>query len=526
MNRRRFAQECLGAAGMLSAAGLTAQAKNASQPTSRPNQPNIVFILADDLGYGDLSCYGATRVQTPRIDTLSRDGILFTDAHAPHAVCTPSRYSVLTGRYCWRTQLKYDCLFGHDVLLIEEGRATVPSLLKSAGYKTACIGKWHLGFGRDYPDWNGELKPGPLEVGFDYYFGIPVTNAQAPYVYVENHRVVGLDPRDPIRLGPDSKTNVMYGGKTARYKADELTLTHTHKAVEFIEQTKDRPFFLYFAPDNVHGPYTPNPRFRGTSACGVYCDYIRELDWSLGELLSALERAGIADNTLVIFTSDNGGLYYRPAYEMGHRVNGDLLGQKTDVWEGGQRVPFLARWPKQIKEGSRSEGVICLVDLMATVAAIVGIDLPRDAGPDSFNVLPALLGDHSGKPVRGGAVILESYTGMLGVREGDWMLILGRGSGGTTTEYFKHYGMRLEELGRSTTGWKVTAMGAPDPSLPPGQLYNLRTDRDQAENVYDNHPEIVQRLTDILIGYRVVGRSRDLPEALLSYVPSEPFHGR
>ena len=373
---------------------------------SSANRPNIVFILADDLGYGDLTCYGATKVQTPKMDALANAGILFTDAHAPSAVCTPSRYSVLTGRYCWRTQLKYDCLFGHDTLLIEEDRMTAASLLKQAGYRTACVGKWHLGFGKEYPDWNGELKPGPLEVGFDYFFGVPVTNAQAPYVYVENHRVVGLDPRDPIRLGPDSKTNVMYGGANARYKADELALTHTRKAVEFIERSKDHPFFLYFAPDNVHGPYTPNARFRGTSACGVYCDFIRELDWSVGEVIDALERAGIADNTLVILTSDNGGLYSRQAYEMGHRVNADLLGQKTDAWEGGHRVPsswrVLARG-KIRKPGSRSNEVICLVDFLATAAAIVGgRELPREAGPDSFSTsCPPWLARVLAKPVRG-----------------------------------------------------------------------------------------------------------------------------
>jgi arylsulfatase A-like enzyme len=503
MNRRKFTRECIGAAAMWSADRASAQPARASA-----NRPNIVFILADDLGYGDLSCYGATQVQTPQIDKLAGDGILFTDAHAPSAVCTPSRYSLLTGRYCWRTQLKYDCLFGHDTLLIEEGRMTVASLLKSGGYSTACIGKWHLGFGTDYPDWNGELKPGPNEVGFDYFFGVPVTNAQAPYVYVENHRVVGLDPRDPIRLGPDSKTNVMYGGASARYKPDELAFTHTRKAVEFIERSKDHPFFLYFAPNNVHSPYTPSARFHGTSSCGVYCDFIRELDWSVGEVLSALERAGIADNTLVILTSDNGGLYSRQAYEMGHRVNADLLGQKSDAWEGGHRVPFLARWPGKIKAGSRSDEVICLVDFLATAAAITGVELPRNAGPDSFNVLPALFGETSHKPVRGGALILESYTGMLAVREGDWMLILGRGSGGSTTEYFKHYGMRLEELGRTTTGWKVKGLGEPDPSLPPGQLYNLAKDRGESENLYKDHPDVVQRLTKVLIEYRAQGRSR------------------
>lgn len=498
MKRRDFL--AAGAAGLL-------QAQTASRRTAQAS-PNIVFIMADDLGYGDLSCYGAQKVQTPAIDSLARQGVLFTDAHAPSAVCTPTRYGVLTGRYCWRTQLKYDCLFGHDPLLIEQDRPTVPSLLKSAGYATACIGKWHLGFGKSYPEWNGELKPGPLEVGFDYYYGVPVTNSQAPYVYVENHRVVGLDPRDPIRLGADSKTALMEGGAAARFKPEEIGPTLVGKAVEWLERRNgQQPFFLYFTPSAVHQPYTPNPRFRGTSECGAYCDLIRELDWSVGEILRTLDRTGLAGNTLVIFTSDNGGLYTREAYDKGHRVNGDLLGQKTDAWEGGHRIPFVARWPKKIKAGSRSDELICLTDFMATAAAAASIELPRDAGPDSFDVLPALLGETRGKPVRGGAVILASYTGMLAVREGDWVLILGRGSGGTTTEYFKRYGMRLEDLGRRTTGWAMKGM-APDPNLPPGQLYNLATDRGQEKNVYRDHPEVVKRLTDILIDYRARGRSR------------------
>jgi len=506
MNRRNFLK--VGGAAL---SALTQGGALVAQETMKKadlKRPNIIVIMADDLGYGDLSCYGAQKVQTPCIDSLAREGIQFLDAHAPSAVCTPSRYSALTGRYCWRTQLKVDCVFGYDPLLIEEGRMTTASMLKSIGYSTAIIGKWHLGFGKDHPNWNGELRPGPLEVGFDHYFGYPVTNAQAPHVYIENRRVVGLDPNDPIRLGPDSKTNLQYGGKAAQYKADEMTLTLTGKAVDYIERHADRPFYLHFAPPTVHSPYTPNARFRGTSQCGVYGDFIREFDWSVGEIVSALKRTGVADDTLVIVTTDHGGLYSRPAYEMGHRVNGVLLGQKEDLWEGGHRIPFVARWPRRIKAGLRSNELISTIDLMATMAAITGIDLPRDAAPDSFNVLPALLGNASGAPVRGGALILESGTGMLGVRQGDWMLILGRGSGGATTEYARHYGMRLEELGRSTTGWAVKGMGEPDPRLPPGQLYNLASDLGEAENLYTKHPEIVERLKNILIDYRTTGRSR------------------
>ena len=214
----------------------------------------------------------------------------------------------------------------------------------------------------------------------------------------------------------------------------------------------------------------------------------------------------MADNTLVILTSDNGAVYTPEAYNMGHRCNADLLGQKTDAWEGGHRIPFIARWPKKIKENSRSDELICLVDFMATAAAAAGVELPQNAA-DSFNVLPALLGNSSGKPVRSGAVILASYTGMLAVREGEWVLILGQGSGGTTTEYFHHVGMHLEELGLKTSGWAMKGM-APDPSLPRGQLYNLAKDRGETENLYNDYPAVVKRLTDMLVGYRAHGRSR------------------
>lgn len=507
MERRKFLAVGVSGFMMLFSHPQKSRLEGDARLRSATDKPNIVFIMADDLGYGDLSCYGAKKVQTPRIDSLARQGVLFTDAHSPSAVCTPTRYGLLTGRYCWRTPLKYDALFGHDALLIGRDQVTVAALLSSAGYATACVGKWHLGFGNSYPDWNGELKPGPLEVGFDYYFGVPVTNAQAPHVYVENHRVAGLDPRDPIRLGPESKTSMMEGGKAARYRPDELAITLTEKAVDFIERCKDRRFFLYFAPCNIHEPLTPNGQFRGTGECGPYCDSIRELDWSVGEVLGAIDRLGLTDNTLVIFTSDNGGLYNREAYDKGHRCNGDLLGQKTDIWEGGHRVPFLARWPKKIKEGSRSDELICLVDFMATAAAVAGVELPSEAGPDSCNILPALLGNAGHKPVRSAAVVLASSFGMLAVREGNWVLILRRGSGGATTEYQSHYGMRLEELGRKTTGWALKGM-APDPSLPRGQLYNLANDPGQANNVYNNHPEVVKRLSDLLMSYRARGCSR------------------
>lgn len=517
MNRRNFVRAGIGCAGM-AALGQVANAAEAgpsaliSAPNSKSgsNRPNIVIILADDLGIGDLSCYGATKVQTPIIDKFATQGVQFSDAHAATAVCTPSRYTVLTGRYCWRTLLKNDCVFGHDTLMIEEDRMTLPSMLKSVGYKTACIGKWHLGFGHEYPDWNGELKPGPLEIGFDYYFGIPVTNAQKPDVYIENHRVVNLDPKDPIRLGADSKTNKMTGGTAARYIPEELCTTETNKAVKYIETaSQDSPFFLYFTPSNVHAPFSPHPRFRGKSQCGLYGDFILEFDWCVGEILSAIDRAGVADNTLVIMTSDNGATYEHVSWDDGLRANLDYLGQKTDVWEGGHRVPFIARWPGKIPENVRSNELISLIDLMATVAEITHFQLPHDAAPDSVNILPALLGKQGGgKPIRDGALILASYQGMLAVREGPWICIFGVGSGGTSTEYWHHHeGFDFEETGMKTTGWARKGCMA-DPSLPHGQLYNLETDHSETTNVYNDHPDIVSRMTDILIDYRARGRSR------------------
>ncbi|MES2393998.1 MAG: arylsulfatase [Acidobacteriota bacterium] len=516
MNRRSFVTGSIGA-GLSALGTVVSQGEVGAVESTTPiapkasgPRPNVVIILADDLGLGDLSCYGATKVQTPIIDKFASQGIQFSDAHAATAVCCPSRYSVLTGRYCWRTALKDDCIFGHDTLLIEEDRMTIGSMLQSAGYKTACIGKWHLGFGRDYPDWNGELKPGPLEVGFDHYFGIPVTNAQKPDVYIENHRVVNLDPKDPIRLGADSKTNKMTGGTAARYNPEELCMTETAKAVKYIETTdKSSPFFLYFTPSNVHAPFTPHPRFHGKSGCGLYGDFIMEFDWCVGEILSALDRAGVADNTLVILSSDNGAPYERVSWDRGLRANLDYLGQKTDIWEGGHRVPFIARWPGKIPANTQSNELICLIDLIASIADIIKFPLPHDAAPDSVSVLPALLGRQGGeKPVREGALILASYEGMLAVREGPWMCILGVGSGGTMTDYSRHHeGFSLEETGMTTTGWARQGCMA-DPKLPRGQLYNLETDHRESKNVYEDHPEIVERLTNILIEYRAHGRSR------------------
>ena len=487
--------------------------------------PNILFILADDLGYGDVSSYGATAIRTPNIDRLAEEGALFTDAHSPSSVCTPTRYGFLTGRYCWRTWLKRSALSSDAPILIEEDRPTVASVLRSAGYYTAHIGKWHLGFGRedDYamnregqgepnswrsrkggPDWNGELKPGPLEVGFDYFFGLPIVNSYPPYVFVENHRVAGLDPDDPIGRMESRYLGKMEGGKAARWNDNELALDLTAKTVSLVEKlaNQEQPFFLYYAPHQPHRPFTPNVRFKGGSQFGVYGDFIEELDWSVGQLLDALDRLGLKENTLVIFSSDNGGLMDPAssnaqrgagygdgdtapgAPKVKHPANGPILrGGKGDIWEGGHRVPFLARWPGKIKPGTRSEETISLTDMLATLAAVAQVEPPAEAGPDSFNVLPVLLGrklDHSALRPR----VMQSggISGMLSIREGPWKLIDGQGGGGYRD-------------GKSKPGDQP-------------QLYNLDRDLGETTDLYAEHPEVAKRLRQLLHTIKTEGRSR------------------
>lgn len=447
------------------------------------DKPNIIFIMADDLGYGDVSCYGATKVKTPSIDRIAKEGMRFTDAHTPAAVCSPTRYGVLTGRYCWRSQLKKWVCRSNDPLLIEKDRMTVAALLKSAGYTTGCVGKWHLGFGEKKPDWNGQLKPGPLEVGFDYYFGVPTSNNWPPFVYVENHRVVGRREDEFIEV--DDRKEIR--GIAAKRKDEEIALVQTDKVVKFIERNKDKPFLLYFATCNVHHPYTPNARFKGSSECGVRGDFIYELDWTVGEVLKTLDRLKLSDNTLIIVTSDNGGEQHESVGKTKHRENGALRGQKADIYEGGHRVPFVARWPGRIKAGTTCDEVVCLTDLIATCAAIVGAEVPDNAGEDSYNILPALLDQKRNKPIRE-ATVHHSGGGMFSIRQGQWKLVQGRGSGGFSKPKFI----------KSKQG------------EPKGQLYNLDKDPAETNDVWSQHPEIVERLTKLLEKYKKEGRSRPL----------------
>ena len=467
----------------------------AAEPAANPN---IVFILADDIGYGDFGCYGATKVQTPNLDKLASQGLRFTDAHSPSAVCTPSRYALITGQYAWRNPAGDHILPGNAPLSIKPGTLTVPALLKAAGYRTAAVGKWHLGLGDTAPDWNIEIKPGPLEVGFDECFIIPATGDRTPCVYVKNHRVHNYDPKDPITVDYRNcipghanpvagigRIGAMTGGKAALWMDEEIAETLTTQAVSIIQRNKRGPFFLYFATHDIHVPRMPAARFRHASQAGVRGDVIQEFDWCVGEVLKRLDKLQLADNTLVFVSSDNGGILdHGDSIERdgdvksnnGHAFNGPLRGTKATPYEGGTRVPLIVRWPGKIKPGA-SDQLVCLVDTLATCAALTGQALPADAGPDSFNLLPLLLGQQGAKPVRDHLI---EHSRRMGVRQGKWKLI---------------------------TPASRRNLKGPEANSPP-ELYNLAEDLGEQTNLAGKNPEKVRELTAILQQIRSQGRSR------------------
>ncbi len=505
LNRRDFLKAAgLGAASLVlpSCAGVW------RSPAGRAadEKPNIIFIMADDMGYGDLGCYNRdSKIPTPNMDRLAKEGIRFTDAHSPSAVCTPTRYGVLTGRYCWRTRLKRGVLNGYSPSLIDTRRMTVASLLKQYGYATACIGKWHLGLGSDKrTDFSKPLAPGPNALGFDYFYGISASLDMPPYCYIENDRVV-KEPTLTVEAGEASKDGWWRKGPIAPgFKHVDVMPTLTEKAVAYIDKhaksSRNSPFFMYFALPAPHCPIAPADFVKGRSQAGGYGDYVVEVDWAVGEVMKALEQNGFAENTLIMVTSDNGSpgrtKIKRAPYSIievyGHYPSGDLRGIKADIWDGGHREPFVARWPARIRAGSTSDELICLTDLLATCAAVVGAKLPpllsstrRRGGEDSYSILPALLGKKMDKPIRE-AVVHHSGSGMFAVRQGKWKLILGRGSGGFTKP------SRVK----------------PKPGEPRGQLYDLHKDPAETNNVWAEHPGIVQRLTNLLEKYRKQGHSR------------------
>ena len=460
--------------------------------------PNIVVILADDFGYGSVGAYGAdpALVRTPHLDRLAREGRRFTSAYTPSSVCTPTRYALVTGRYCWRTPLNHGGVANTlDPLLIETTRPTIASLLQRHGYATGFVGKWHLGYGiAPRVDYTKELKPGPLELGFGYQFAVPQNHNDITRVFVENHRVFGLRSATlspaPGKLGLD-----------APERDDPKTMGDlTDRAVSWLAQQAGQPapFFLYFAPIAVHELVTPSAETTGTSKAGPYGDFIHDLDRSVGRILAALEKQNALEHTLVIFTSDNGGVVNltsrtganKTAMEAGLKINGPLRGGKHDIWEGGFKVPFLVRWPGRVPAGTTSDEVIGVVDVFATLAAIVGetkLDRATTA-PDSVNVLPAFLGQPTAAPLRRD-LILQSASGVYAIRSGPWKWI--------------------EGIPLAPPGKKAPAATGPKADQFRPRLINLAADPGETQDVAAAHPEIAQRLAETLRTHRTQGFSRD-----------------
>ena len=460
---------------------------------AEPSQPNILLMVADDLGYQGVGCYGASLIETPHIDRLAREGVRFSDAHSICSICIPSRYGILSGSYFFRsgnTLGSYACQF-------EEGQVTLPSMLKSAGYRTAMLGKWHNGFGHEpVVDYNTELKPGPLEIGFDSFFGTPRSHNEPPLVFVQDHFVVGLEADDPISVDKSPQFGAhgkMIGGaKAAAARPDErIDIILADKASDFFaKQTPDVPFFLYLGFAAPHTPINPAPEFRQQSKAALYGDYVQQLDHCTGVVLDALDRQGLSENTFVIFTSDNGGRYELQALKAGYRCNGQLIGQKTDGWEGGHRVPCIARWPQQIPPGSLRKEFFLHVDLMATLAEAAGVALPSGASPDGASELAAFTNPES--PANRTEGVIQGHPGLV-LRQGDWVYIPKQGSGGKTVpEPTRPWSVSYAEMG--FTNSDIDEHGQIKPEAPKIQLYHLADDPSQATNVATEYPQRVQAM--------------------------------
>ena len=479
--------------------------------------PNILLIYADDVGYGDVGCYGATAVKTPNVDRIAKEGLRFTSGYSVASTCTPSRYAMITGEYAFRKK-GTGILPGDAAMIIPPDRATLPSILQQAGYATGIVGKWHLGLGRggDLIEWNAEIKPGPREVGFGYSFIMAATGDRAPCVFIENQRIVGLDPSDPLQVSygkpfPGEPTGISErdhlkmdwayghnnavvngigrigfskGGTSALWKDEDMADTFTRKGVEFIERNQDKPFFLYFATHDIHVPRVPHARFVGKTDMGPRGDAIVQFDACVGELLGTLDRLKLTDNTLVILSSDNGPVL-NDGYKDGaveklgtHKPAGPLRGGKGSIWEGGTRVPLLVRWPARVKPGV-SDAIVSQVDFCASLASLTGQALAPADAPDSCNVLPALLGE---SPCAREQVL--EHSGKLAIRDGRWKFIPAAAGGDAN---------------------QTTAKRAPQVD---GALYDLSQDPAESTNVAGQHPEVVEKLSGELARLRAQGRSR------------------
>ncbi|TWT89130.1 sulfatase family protein [Neorhodopirellula pilleata] len=451
--------------------------------------PNIIVVFADDLGYGDVSCYGATKIHTPNIDSLARDGIKFTDAHSAASLCSPSRYGLMTGYSPWRLHRK-----GNGYRLSSD-RITMAKFLQGHGYTCGAIGKWHLGYSKD---WNRLPITGPLEVGFDYHFGVPTNHNDSTRAFIENHDLVGRKPVEDFRIvkGKDFPE----GLEEPRIE-DQVDTTLTKKAVAFIEENANKPFFLYFTPCAPHTHVTPAAKFRGTSQAGLYGDHVQELDSHVGELLATLNELDLSDNTLVIFTSDNGSTpkdfkgtqnvnlnladdsgeirtrfksAKADAKKLGHVTNGPWRDGKGDPYEGGHRVPFVARWPGHIEPKSVSEHTVVMTDVFATLADIIDQELPNDAAEDSISFLPALFG-HPIQPHREAIFVLgDGKDSSIAVCSGHWKLVV------------RYDADRKESY----------------------ELYDIEKDPGEQVNLQKKHPSVTKQLAAALKDAETAGRTR------------------
>jgi arylsulfatase A-like enzyme len=471
--------------------------------------PNVIVIMADDLGYGDTSCYGATALKTPNIDRLAAEGLRFTSGYCSASTCTPTRFSLLTGTYAFRKK-GTGIAPPNGKLTIDPETTTLPDLAKKAGYHTAVIGKWHLGLGdKNGPDWNGEIKPGPLEIGFDHAFLLPTTNDRVPQVYVENHRVLGLDPKDPLWVGDeipakDHPTGVSHrdtlkmdwshghngtihngisrigyytGGHAARFRDEDLADKWIEKSNAWIEAHQDKPFFLFFAAHDIHVPRMPHERFHGKSGLGFRGDSILQFDWCVGELMKTLERLKIEENTLVILCSDNGpvlddGYKDQAVEKLGdHKPSGLYRGGKYSVYEGGTRTPFIANWKGKIQPGVSDE-VVCTIDIAASFAALTKTPLQENEFLDSFDVSEALIGKAGAK---GRDHLIQQDNGTAG-----------------------KFGYRVGQ-------WKLVASGSKAQKF---ELYDLTKDPSEKTDVIKENPEIAEQMKERLAKYIANGRSR------------------
>lgn len=484
------------------------------QDSKSKSRPNFLFILCDDLGYGDLQCLNAEgKIPTPHLNQLAQEGVVFTDAHSSSSVCTPTRYGVLTGRYNWRSKLQSSVLGGLSPHLIEDGRMTVASFLKKAGYHTACIGKWHLGMdwtlkgGAEVNElsiesadqvWNVDFsKPilnGPNSVGFDYYFGISASLDMVPYTYIENDRVVALPDEEGAFDMIEGKEGrfTRKGPRAASFDAANVLPDLTAKAIDYMKERaadakEGRPFFLYLPYASPHTPILPTEEWQGKSGLNAYGDFVMQNDDCVGQLMSTLEELGLAENTMVVFTSDNGcsnQAQYEELLPKGHNPSHVFRGHKADIYDGGHRVPFIVRWPGRVKGGATSKQMVCLTDFMATAAEAIGEPLPATVAEDSFSFLPVLVGN--GSKAKRTALVHHSINGAFAVRQGRWKLNLCPGSG----------------------GWSAPRPGKDDLSgLPPVQLFDLSADIGETKNLQADQPKVVERLTKLLERYIADGRS-------------------